>query len=136
MTGPSIQLTNLTLDDAYAFTDHTTVPDVAAVASVVTSQSVVASYSRVTHTVGSFVGTSPSYLTINNDAAAAGTVISDSDFVSHAAIADLGATVATDLFGGDGSAAVNKTVQLDGKNFLVLGCCRPRGPRAFGTSTT
>ncbi len=127
MTGPSIQSTNLTLDDAYALTDHTTVPDVAAVAPVVTSQSVVASYTGVTHTVGSFVGTSPSYLSINNDAAAAGTVISDSDFVSHAAVADLGATVATDLFGGDGSTAVNKTVQLDGKNFLVQGVLQTKG---------
>jgi putative ABC transport system permease protein len=126
-TGPRTQSTNLTLADAYALTDHTTVPDAAAVAPVVTAQSVVASYTGVTHTVGSFVGTSPSYLSINNDTAAAGTLIADSDFVSHAAVADLGATVAKDLFGGDGSAAVNKTVQLNGKDYLVQGVLQAKG---------
>jgi len=126
-TGPRTQSTNLTLDDAYALTDHTTVPDAAAVAPVVTAQSVMAAYTGVTHTVGSFVGTSPSYLSINNDTAAAGTVISDGDFLSHAAVADLGATVAKDLFGGDGSAAVRQTVQLNGKNFLVQGVLQTKG---------
>jgi len=103
------------------------VPDAAAVAPVVTAQSVMAAYTGVTHTVGSFVGTSPSYLSINNDTAAAGTVISDGDFLSHAAVADLGATVAKDLFGGDGSAAVRQTVQLNGKNFLVQGVLQTKG---------
>jgi len=97
------------------------------VAPVVTAQSVVAAYTGVTHTVGSFVGTSPSYLSINNDTAAAGNVLSGSDFLSHAAVADLGATVAKDLFGGDGSAAVNKTLQLNGKNFLVQGVLQAKG---------
>lgn len=126
-TGPRTQSTNLTLDDAYSLTDPTTVPDAAAVAPVVTAQSVVAAYTGVTHTVGSFVGTSPSYLSINNDTAAAGNVLSDSDFLSHAAVADLGATVAKDLFGEDGSAAVNKTLQLNGKNFLVQGVLQAKG---------
>ena len=126
-TGPRSQATNLTIDDAYALTEHATVPDAAAVAPVVTSSSVVAAYAGVTHTVGSLVGTSPSYLAINNETASAGTLMTDSDFTSGVAVADLGATVAQDLFGGNGSAAVNKTIQLGGKDFLVQGVLTAKG---------
>jgi putative ABC transport system permease protein len=39
----------------------------------------------------------------------------------------LGATVAQDLVGGDGSAAVGKTVQFNGKDFLVSGVLKTKG---------
>jgi putative ABC transport system permease protein len=122
--------TNLTLDDANAVLAATTSTDVADVAPVVTASSVTAGYTGVTHTVSSFIGSTPSHLSINNDTIAYGTSFTDSDYTSRTDVAVIGNTEAEDLF-GTASSAVGKTVQFNGKNFTVVGELAAKGSTGF-----
>ena len=126
-TGTQTRVAQLTLDDAHAFTDKSQAPDVAAVAPVVTAQSVVATYQGATHTVASFTGTSSSYLRIDDDGVQAGVPFTDDDWVAHRRVALLGPTVAKDLVGGDGLAAVGTTVQFNAVNYTVVGVLAAKG---------
>jgi putative ABC transport system permease protein len=117
----------LTLDDAEALVDPAEAPDVVSVAPVVAATSVVASYGSAAHTVGTFTGSSPSYLNNNNDTVATGAAFTDTDYISHNRVALLGATVATALAGGDGTSAVGQTVNLNGVEFQVVGILGAKG---------
>ena len=96
-------------------------------APVVTAQSVVATYQGATHTVASFTGTSSSYLRIDDDDVQAGVPFTDDDWVAHRRVALLGPTVAKDLVGGDGLAAVGTTVQFNAVNYTVIGVLAAKG---------
>jgi putative ABC transport system permease protein len=129
-SGTRSSSTNLTLDDAAAVLNASSSPDVANVAPVVTASSVTSAYTGVTHSVSSFVGSTPSYLTINNDTVQYGTSFTDNDYTSRSDVAVIGTTVADDLF-GTASSAVGKTVQFNGKNFTVLGVLKSKGSSGF-----
>jgi putative ABC transport system permease protein len=126
-TGTEIRAPQLTIADAAALLSKSNTPDIAAVAPTVSAQSVTATYRGQTHSVGTFTGSTPSYLSISNDTFAAGTSFTDSDYTSHARVAVLGATVAKDLFGGDGTTAVGKTVEFNGITFQVTGVLTAKG---------
>jgi putative ABC transport system permease protein len=110
--------------------DATSDPDVADIAPVVTASSVTAGYTGVTHTVGSFIGSTPSYLEINNDTVQYGNSFTDNDYTTRADVAVIGTTVADDLFGTP-SSAVGQTVQFNGKNFTVTGVLATKGSSGF-----
>jgi putative ABC transport system permease protein len=126
-TGTEIRAVRLTLDDARALADQNQAPDVLGVAPVVTPQSVTATYGGVSHTVGSVTGTTASYLLINNDGVASGHEFGDSDYIAHSRVALLGLTVAKDLAGGDGGTILNKTINLNGHSFTVIGILTAKG---------
>jgi len=126
-TGTKSRAPQLTMDDARALTDKSLAPDILGVAPVVTASSVVAAYSGASHTVGSFTGSTPAYLLIDNDSVSTGSSFTDDDYTSHRRVALLGATVAKDLAGGDGSAIVGKTVTFNGKAFTVVGVLTAKG---------
>jgi putative ABC transport system permease protein len=126
-TGTQTHLAQLTLDDAQALVDPKLAPDVVSVAPVVTASSVTATYSGASHSVGTFTGTSPSYLVNDNDSIQTGSPITDSDYTQHRRVADVGVTVATALVGGDGTAIVGKTVQFNGIAFEVSGVLSAKG---------
>jgi putative ABC transport system permease protein len=126
-TGTKTRVAQLTLADAQALTDRSQAPHVVSVAPVVNAQSVVATYAGATHTVSTFVGSTPSYLVNDNDSLQAGSPFTDSDYTQHRRVALLGQTVAEDLVGGDGLAAVGKTVQLNGIDYTVLGVLTAKG---------
>jgi putative ABC transport system permease protein len=126
-TGTQTRTAQLTLADAYALTDKAQAPDVAAVAPVVTASSVTATYQGASHAVQSFTGTAPSYLRIDNDTVQAGAPFTDGDYVDHRRVALLGPTVAKDLVGGDGLAAVGMIVQLNAVNYQVVGVLTAKG---------
>jgi putative ABC transport system permease protein len=84
----------------------------------------------VTHTVASFVGSTPSYLSIENDTVAYGSSFNGNDYLQHSDVAVIGTTVADDLFGSS-SAAVGKTVQFNGKNFVITGVLASKGSTGF-----
>jgi putative ABC transport system permease protein len=92
--------------------------------------SVTGAYTGVTHTVSSFVGTTPSYLPINNWTISNGSSFSDTDYTSHNDVAVIGTTEADDLFGTP-AAAVGKTAQFNGKNFVILGVLTSKGSSGF-----
>ncbi|RKS73830.1 putative ABC transport system permease protein [Motilibacter peucedani] len=126
-TGSQTRTATLTLEDAAALTDATEAPDVLSVAPVVTASSVTATYDGATHSVSSFIGTSPSYLRNDNDSVQAGSAFSDSDFTQRRRVALLGTDVAKDLVGGTGLDAVGKTVEFDGAQWTVVGILTDKG---------
>jgi putative ABC transport system permease protein len=126
-SGTQIRNAVLTLDDAQALTDKSQAPDVESVAPVVSVSSVTATYEGAKHTVGTFTGTSPSYLVNDNDSVQAGSAFSDADYTAHRRVALLGVTVATDLVGGNGLSAVGQTVQFNGVSFQVVGILTAKG---------
>jgi len=126
-TATQTHVAALTLADAEALADPSVAPDVASVAPVVTAPSVTATYAGASHTVGTFTGTSPSYLVNDNDTVQAGAPFSDADYLQHRRVALLGVTVATDLYGGDGLGIVGKTVQFKGIDFEVVGILNAKG---------
>ena len=125
--GTRTRAPQLTMDDARALTDTTTAPDVQGVAPVVSAQSVVATYDGASHTVGTFTGSTPAYLLINNDTIKSGSAFTDDDYNAHRRIAMLGTTVAKALVGGDGTAVVGKTIAFNGKEFRVIGVLGAKG---------
>ncbi len=130
-TGSRTSSTDLTLADSAALLTTAASKDgISDVAPVVTASSVTAAYTGVTHSVSSFVGSTPSYLTINDDTIAYGTSFTDNDYTDHDDVAVIGTTVADDLF-GSASAAVGQTVQFNGKNFVVRGVLAAKGSTGF-----
>ncbi len=126
-TGTQTRAAVLTLADAEALTDKTLAPDVLSVAPVVNASSVTATYSGASHSVSTFTGSTPSYLVNDNDSVQSGTAFTDSDYVGRRRVALLGVTVAKDLVGGTGLAAVGKTIQFNGINFEVTGVLTAKG---------
>lgn len=125
-TGSRIRNTYLTLDDALALTDTELVPDVVAVAPVLTVSSVTGTYDGVTQSVSQFIGTAATYFGINNYELQAGSYFTDAQYTSHAAVAVLGYTMAQNLFGSVDSA-VGKTVEFNDKEFTVVGVLKAKG---------
>jgi len=126
-SGTQTRAATLTLDDAQALTAKADAPDVASVAPVVTAASVTATYQGAKHTVGTFIGTTPSYLVNTDDSVSAGTVFTDADYTGHRRVALVGVTVATDLVGGTGAAIVGTTVDLNRSQFAVVGLLTSKG---------
>lgn len=119
--------TNLTVDDEHALTDPVLAPDVAKTAPIVQAQGVTATYTNATHSVASFLGTTPSYFDISNSTVASGTLFTDADQRAANPVAVIGNTVATDLFGAATGSAVGQSIQLNGQNFTVAGVLAVKG---------
>jgi putative ABC transport system permease protein len=126
-TGTKTKARQLTMDDARALTDTTRAPDVLGVAPVVSASGVVAAYAGASHTVGTFTGSTPAYLLIDNDSVTSGQAFSDADYEAHRRVALVGTTVAKDLAGGDGTSIVGKTVTFNGTQFTVVGILASKG---------
>ena len=126
-TGTKTKARQLTMDDARALADTTRAPDVLGVAPVVSANSVSAAYEGASHTVGTFTGSTPAYLLIDNDSVTSGQAFTDADYEAHRRVALVGTTVAKDLAGGDGTSIVGKTVTFNGKQFTVVGILAAKG---------
>jgi putative ABC transport system permease protein len=126
-TGTKTRAPQLTMADAEALTDTEQAPDVLGVAPVVSPQSVTATYEGASHSVGTFTGTTPAYLLIDNDSVSQGSAFTDADYNAHRRVALVGVTVAQDLAGGDGSSIVGKTVEFNGIRFTVVGVLAAKG---------
>jgi putative ABC transport system permease protein len=125
--GTQTRVAELSIADAAALSDKAQAPDVLSVAPTVSASSVTATYTGATHAVGTFTGTTPSYLKNDNITVRAGTSFSDADYVGHRRVALLGSTVATDLAGGTGLSIVGKVVQFNGIEFTVVGVLTGKG---------
>jgi putative ABC transport system permease protein len=126
-TGTKTKARQLTMDDARALTDSTRAPDVLGVAPIVSASGVVAAYAGASHTVGTFTGSTPAYLLIDNDSVTSGQAFSDADYDAHRRVALVGTTVAKDLAGGDGTSIVGQTVTFNGTQFTVVGILASEG---------
>jgi putative ABC transport system permease protein len=126
-TGTRTRAAELTLDDAEALLDSARAPHVVSVAPSVTASSVTATYNGASHSVSTFLGTTPSYLVNDNDSVVAGAAMTDSDYLERRRVALLGTSVAEDLVGGDGLGIVGRTVQFNGSAFRVVGVLLEKG---------
>jgi putative ABC transport system permease protein len=126
-TGTKTRAPQLTMEDAQALTDTEQAPDVLGVAPVVSAQSVTAIYNGASHSVGTFTGTTPTYLLIDSDSVSQGSAFTDADYNAHRRVALVGVTVAQDLAGGGGSSIVGKTVEFNGIRYTVVGILAEKG---------
>lgn len=126
-TGTDIRGAGLTLADAEALTDQELAPDVLGVAPVVSASSVAATYSGASHSVSTTTGSTPAYLSINNDTVNSGRIFTDSEYDERARVVLVGTTVAEELAGGDGSKLLDKVIQLNGSSFTVVGILAEKG---------
>ncbi len=75
------------------------------------------------------VGTVPEYLEVRNYKIASGAFFTDSDIVSKRRVVVLGAKAARDFFGE--LDPIDRTLQIDRKNFRVVGVLEEKGAQAF-----
>lgn len=127
VTGTSTTSNNLTVADMNALTNPVLAPDIQAAAPVVSAQSVTASYQGATHSVATFIGSTPDYFGISNDSLASGAYFTSADETAGSNKAVIGNTVAQALVGDHVSSAVGQTIALNGQNFLVTGVLTTKG---------
>ncbi|MFF5296062.1 ABC transporter permease [Paractinoplanes globisporus] len=108
----------LTLKTADALSDPVLAPDVKSVSPVVSTSSTIA-YGSTSHTVNSFVGTTPSYFAASNTPVATGSAFSADDNAQGRRVVVIGQTVAEDLF--PGVDPVGEQVTVGGALFTVVG---------------
>ena len=116
----------LTMADATAVEQ---VAGVKAVAPEITRNFQAIAGSKNTNT--RIVGTTASDATVRSIATSTGTFLTEQDVRSTAAVAVLGPTAATDLF-GDGVDPVGKSVRVNGVPLRVIGTTASKGGSGFG----
>jgi putative ABC transport system permease protein len=117
----------LTIEDARAIATSDQAPDVLGVAPLVSASDVTATYQGASHSVGTFTGTTPAYLAIDNSAIKYGQSFTDADYENHRRAALVGVTVAEDLVGDDVESLVGETISFNGLTFEVLGILKEKG---------
>ncbi|MFN8193522.1 MAG: ABC transporter permease [Nocardioidaceae bacterium] len=117
----------LTMSDAKAIASSADATHVLGVAPVVSATSVTATYDGAEHSVGTFTGTTPSYLLIDNTQVADGRSFTDEEYTDHTRVALVGTSVAEDLVGTDTSDLVGKQVSFNGVAFTVVGVLEAKG---------
>ena len=123
----SSRASELTMDDAEAIATSDEADHVLGVAPVVNASSVTATLDGASHDVGTFTGTTSSYLLIDNTSVVAGQAFTDDDFTAHRRVALLGRTVAEELVGNDVSEAVGQRVSFNGLEYEVVGVLEEKG---------
>ena len=117
----------LTMDDARAIAEADDASAVLGVAPLVGAPSVTASYDGASHAVGTFTGTTPAYLLIDNSAVDEGRAFTDEEYTAHRRVALVGRAVAEDLVGADVTRLVGKQVAFNGIEFEVVGILAEKG---------
>jgi putative ABC transport system permease protein len=130
--GGSSSSNSLTLKDADALQDHFKAPDVKSVSPVVNGSSVTLTYGNDTYEPTSFIGTTPSYASAENETLAEGSWFTKAQDKDHSPVMVLGSTVVQELFGG--ADPVGDTVKVNGTNFTVIGVTASKG--SSGTSNS
>jgi putative ABC transport system permease protein len=123
-TGTQIRNTNLNSASVTLISNPNNAPDVLSVSPVITT-SVTATYQGSSYST-SVIGSTPSYLVASNYTVSAGRSISHSDVVTHAQVIDIGASVASSLFGA-GSDPLGQQVELGTARFTVVGLLASKG---------
>jgi putative ABC transport system permease protein len=117
----------LTWADAQALQNSVLAPDVAAVAPGIWIGGVQAQYGTASHSIGTLIGTTTSFLGINDETVTAGRAFTDADTLVHAHDCLLGRTVAADLTSADPNSLVGRRIRLNGRPFTVVGVLGVKG---------
>lgn len=120
----------LTLGDSNALADPASAPSISRVAPVIQGR-VIASFGSQSGST-TLVGVTPDYAPVHNLNTTEGEFISESNLTGNSAVAILGSTAATNLFGrADG--VVGETIRLQGQLFRVVGVLESKGGSGFGS---
>ncbi|MEA2267287.1 MAG: putative transport system permease protein [Solirubrobacteraceae bacterium] len=114
----------LTQADVDALNDKASAPDVAAAAPVVNASPTLVRGS-VSYSPGSFVGTTPAYLTAHTFTIAGGASFTAADVTHRTRVVVIGPTVVTNLFAGQDP--IGQTLQVGGANYQVVGVTASKG---------
>lgn len=123
----STRAAEVTMEDAEAIATSDDAPHVLGVAPVVSAQSVTATYEGASHSVGTFTGSTASYLLIDNSEVERGRTFTDDDYTAHRRVALLGRTVAENLVGDDLDEAIGTQVSFNGFQYEVVGVLAEKG---------
>jgi len=126
--GASTQSTALTMDLVPALADRTEAPHVKSVSPVVTG-SQAATVDGTDHTIAQFIGTYPEYVSASNYRVARGITFTAADVADSRKVVLIGATVASELFGG--VDPLGKQITVSGKLFTVVGVLADKGGAGF-----
>ena len=114
----------LTLDDALAILDSTSITTIKNVSPEYSSRSQVTAGGNNTNTT--IIGVTDSYPAVRKLEIAAGSFITDENIEAISKVAVLGPTTAEDLF-GTGVSPVGQSIRINGKTFLVIGVAESKG---------
>ncbi len=114
----------LTTDDVTALQNASAAPDIAAVAAVVSSRFTVTANGESSTVEVS--GVSPENAAISNDTVSEGTYITAQQVESRSAVAVIGQTTATNLYGAT-SGVVGQSIRINGQIFKVVGVLESKG---------
>jgi putative ABC transport system permease protein len=120
----------LTLSDAMALMDHASAPSVLRVAPVLQDRGEI-SYSGES-TNASILGVTADYAQVSNLHTKEGDLISEANYTSRSAVADIGVDVANSLFGRTENL-VGEKIRVDGQPFRVIGVLESKGGGGFGS---
>ena len=129
---PGAGTSGLTLTEADALRSHFKVPDVKSVSPVLDGSGATLAYQNSTYQPSTFVGTTPSYRSAENETLSAGSWFTGAQEKHHTPVLVLGSTVAQQLFGG--ADPVGDNVQVNGTAFQVVGVAASKGSQ--GTSNS
>jgi putative ABC transport system permease protein len=116
---------SLTKQDAAALQDKQLAPDVKSAAPVVDATDVTLVYGGTSYQPGTFVGTTPSYLSAHDYAVSEGSGLTETQVDRRERVAVIGQTVAEELF--PGQDPVGQTVKANGVSFTVVGALASKG---------
>ncbi len=128
--GSSSSSVSLTKQDAAALQNHSEAPDVRSASPVVNATGVTLVFNGTSYEPGTFVGSTPSYLSAHGYHIQEGAAFTEADVARHTRVAVIGQTVAEELF--PGQAPVGQTMRANGVNFEVIGVLAAKGSN--GTS--
>ena len=130
--GTASSSNSLTLAEADALQNRFKAPDVKSVSPVVAGSSVTLTYGNDTYEPASFIGTTPSYASAENETLAEGSWFTRAQDRKHSPVLVLGSTVVQELFGG--ADPVGDTVKVNGTTFTVIGVTASKGSSGSSNS--
>jgi putative ABC transport system permease protein len=127
VNGTQPQQAEVTEEDAAALKDPVNAPHVLDVASGVILQQVVVQHGTSSHTMDILIGSTPSFLPIENQTITCGPGFTQADYDAHMHYAILGTSVAQDLTDGDLCGLNGQQIRINGQPFTVVGLLASKG---------
>jgi putative ABC transport system permease protein len=127
VVGTQVRKAVLTYEDAAALRNNPAAPNVAAVAPTVLMQRVTMQYDTASHVTNALIGTTPSFLDIDETAVVVGRAFTEADYTSRNRLMLLGPTVASNLGGRDPTKLVGEQIRVNGQAFTVAGILEGKG---------
>ncbi len=123
--GGTASIVSLTKQDAAALQNRQLAPDVKSAAPVVNATGVTLVNGGTSYEPGTFVGTTPSYLTAHDYTVSEGSGLTEAEVSHRERVAVIGQTVAEELF--PGQDPVGQTIKANGVSFAIVGALAPKG---------